>query len=263
MRRPGSNLRLVLTLLTLMLPLLGADCRADERPSAPQTDAEHATSFEPVVYGSERSLSLASDLSGTARVTNVLDLTTFAIAAAMLARQEAGQKGDPTPAEIAKAGEKFAALVKSSDRAFPGWKAAVARSLPSGVKLIDAWQTTEGYKTTSCFRFGFDHVSKLAGVSTASPGESKPPHFSRPFAALHFVEQGDLLLVTSRGANPKAGYQDVYRLETPFEVLESNAPQRERNTLVWDYDPELAKSGKLPGEISAKLKRTGSQAPQG
>jgi hypothetical protein len=80
----------------------------------------------------------------------------------------------------------------------------------------------------------------------------------RPFAELSFTVQGDALLITSHAAEPRGkNAMEVlaYRLETPLEVLEANAPHREGNTLIWVYDPyEIQTAGKAPPEIRVRLK---------
>jgi hypothetical protein len=204
-------------------------------------------SIKPFFSGYERAVTLAPNLSGTAVAINVLNMETMV---------EAAEKG-LTAAEIAAMRAKWAAVLKDSEKALPGWRASIERRLPQGVKLVGAWQKTEGLKSTTTFAFSFDHVAKLAQIDLRSPGAKAAPT-DHPFAELSFTVQGDALSITSQPAAPPRGKNAelvAYRLETPLEVLEANASRREGNTLIWEFDPyEIQTTGKAPAEIRVRLK---------
>jgi tetratricopeptide (TPR) repeat protein len=206
-----------------------------------------APSIHPFFAGYERVVTLAPDLSGTARVINILNMET---------RVEVAAEGMKS-AEAAAMREKWTTLLKNSEKALPRWRASIEKGLPQGVKLVGAWQKTEGLKTTTTFAFSFDHVAKLARIDLRSPG-AKASATDRPFAELSFTVQGDALLVTSQPAEPPRGKNAelvAYRLETPLEVLEANATRREGNTLIWEFDPyQIQTTRKVPAEIRVRLK---------
>jgi hypothetical protein len=241
--------RVLASILTLMLasPLYSGDPPVVGSSSEPKPP-----SINPPFSGYERTVTLAPDLSGTARVINVLNMETLVGAAA--------ERPGETAAGVAAIREKWATLFKNSEKALPSWRASIERGLPKGVKLVGAWQKTEGLKSTTTFEFIFDHVAKLAQIDLRSPGD-KASTKDRPFAELSFTVHGDALLVTSQPAEPPRGKNATelvaYRLETPLEVLEANATRREGNTLIWEFDPyQIQTTGNVPAEIKARLKMT-------
>lgn len=219
-------------------------------PQGGSSDEPRPPSINPPFSGYERTVTLAPDLSGTARVINILNMETLVGAAA----EQPGQSA----AEIAAMRNKWATLLKSSEQALPRWRASIEKGLPQGIKLVGAWQKTEGLKSTTTFAFSFDHVAKLARIDLRSPG-NKAAAKDRPFAELSFTVQGDALLITSQPAESPRGKNAMelvaYRLETPLEVLEANAIRREGNTLIWEFDPyQIQTTGKVPAEIRVRLK---------
>jgi hypothetical protein len=253
MRKARRVLAFVLALATAQGLALEA-ASSQTQPQPPQASPQGGSSGEPqppsihpFFSGYERAVTLAPDLSGTARAINVLNMETMV---------EAAEKG-MTAVEIAAMREKWAAVFKGSEKALPGWRANIEKGLPQGVKLVGAWQKTEGLKSTTTFAFSFDHVAKLARIDLASSG-AKASAKDRPFAELSFTVQADALLVTSQPAEPPRGKNAelvAYRFETPFEVLEANTTRREGNTLIWEFDPyEIQTTGKAPAEIRVRLK---------
>jgi tetratricopeptide (TPR) repeat protein len=219
-----------------------------QQPQAGSSGEPRPPSINPPFSGYERTVALAPGLSGTARVINVLNMEIMVAAA--------GE--NMTSAEVAAMRGKWATLFKNSEQALPRWRANIERGLPQGVKLVGAWQRTEGLKSTTTFAFSFDDVAKLARIDLRDPG-AKASAMDRPFGELSFAIQGDALLVTSQPAGPPRGKNAmelvVYRLETPLEVLEANAHRREGNTLIWEFDPyEIQRTGKTPAEIRVRLK---------
>jgi tetratricopeptide (TPR) repeat protein len=219
-------------------------------PQGASSGEPRPPSINPPFSGYERTVALAPDLSGTARAIHVLNMEIMVAAA--------GEK--MTSAEVAAMRGKWATVFKNSEQALPRWRANIERGLPQGVKLVGAWQKTEGLKSTTTFVFSFDDITKLARIDLREPG-AKASAMDRPFAELSFTVQGDALLVTSQPAGPPRGKDAMeltaYRLETPLEVLEANAHRREGNTLIWEFDPyEIQTTGKTPAEIRVRLKTT-------
>ncbi|HEX4964729.1 MAG TPA: tetratricopeptide repeat protein [Thermoanaerobaculia bacterium] len=217
-------------------------------PQAVSSGEPRPPSINPPFSGYERTVMLAPDLSGTARVINILNMETLVGVAAE----------NQSAAEGAAMREKWATQLKNSEKALPRWRASIEKGLPQGVKLVGAWQKTEGLKSTTTFAFSFDNVAKLARIDLRSPGD-KAAAKDRPFAELSFTVQGDALLVTSQPAEPPRGKNAMeivaYRLETPLEVLEANATRREGSTLIWEFDPyQIQTTGKVPAEVRVRFK---------
>ena len=204
--------------------------------------------IQPPFSGYERTVTLAPDLSGTARVVNVLNMETLVSVATE----------KDSAAEAAAVRQRWFTVLKSSEQALPRWRASIEKGLPQGVKLVGAWQKTEGLKTTTTFAFSFDQVAKLSRIDLRSPG-AKAAATDRPFGELTFTIQDDALLITSQPAESPRGKKPMelvaYRLKTSLEVLEANPTRREGNTLIWEYDPYVIQTtGKVPAEIKVRLK---------
>ena len=246
--------RLVAVLLTALLTpaaLAPAPPPAGAPPAPAAVPEPQPPSIDPPFSGYERTVTLAPDLSGTARSIHVLNMETWLAAAA-----ESG--GGMKPAEVTAMREKWATLLKNSEKALPAWRASVESRLPAGVKLVGAWQKTVGFKSITTFVFRFDQVAKLASIDLAS-SRSKPSPKDRPFAELSFTREDGTLLVASQPAEPPRGKDAMdlvlYRLESPLEVLEANATRREGGALIWEFDSlEIHDSGKAPPEVRARLR---------
>jgi hypothetical protein len=218
----------------------------------------------------EQSLRLERDLSGQASFSMTVNLEPLADMAVRMQRGMAGKQGEPTPAELAAARQEFIASRKKSDTDFTAKRAAFEKSLPPGVKLLDARVDDQGLKVVAHFTFAFDNVAKLSQVQFPSeggkqqqqPGGKNP--FDQPFAGLRVVDEGPTILVTSvptnplpnnQGSKPGAGGGEAmppeakkqleeafkglhigFKIDTPLTVLSSNATRREGSTLYWDYD---------------------------
>jgi hypothetical protein len=223
----------------------------------------------------EQSLVLKKDLSGTAGFRMAVNFEPMVLMMMRMQRQMAGKEGEPTAAEIAQAKEEFLASKKSEAQPSPETaKAELEKSLPPGVKLLDSGFKDEGLKLQMHFAFGFDNVSKLQQIKLSSdkkegkaegkedgappkPGGKNP--FDTPFGDLQITDEGKTLLLTTKATDPMAeqtqqmggemtpemkkqmedafqGLRVAWKIETPFEVLESNATRREGKTLIWEYD---------------------------
>jgi hypothetical protein len=188
-------------------------------------------------------------------------------------RQMAGAEGEPTPEEIAKAKEDFLASKKQDAPPSPEvQRATVEKALPPGVKLLDVDLKDEGFKLAAHMSFAFDDVRKLQEIklpddlkAQKEKAEGDPPKpagknpFANPFDGLQITDEGSTPLLTTQPNDPMAatteqlggeltpemkkqiedafqGLHVVWKIETPFEVLESNATRREGKTLIWEYD---------------------------
>lgn len=220
----------------------------------------------------EQSLRLERDLSGQASFSMTVNLEPLADMAVRMQRGMAGKQGEPTPAELAAARKEFIASRKKSDTDFTAKRAAFEKSLPPGVKLLDARVDDQGLKVVAHFTFAFDNVAKLSQIQFPSeggqqqqqPGGKNP--FDQPFGGLRVVDEGSTILVTSVPTNPLPNKQGSkpggsgggdqamppeakkqleeafkglhigFKIDTPLTVLSSNATRREGSTLYWDYD---------------------------
>jgi hypothetical protein len=213
----------------------------------------------------EQTLVLQKDLSGTAGFSMSVNLEPMVLMMLRMQRQMAGKEGEPTAAEIAQAKQEFLASKKEETKPDPeAQKAELAKSLPAGVKLLDSSFQDQDFKILARFNLGFDDVAKLRQVKLGKSGEenngqpgSKNP-FDTPFGDLQIERTGNTLLLTTKPTDPMAeqteqmggeltpemkkqfeeafkGLRVAWKIQTPFEVLESNATRREGNTLVWEY----------------------------
>jgi hypothetical protein len=226
----------------------------------------------------QQSMSLQRDLSGQAAFSMSINFEPMVQFMAEFQHSMGGAKGEPTAAEIAKVRQEFLASrkEKSDDQAVD--KEKLEKSLPPGVKLIDSSIEDQGLKLVVHLRFSFDNVAKLSEINLPSKGSGqagpKNP-FDQPFGGLQVVDEGKSLLFTSPTTNPMPakesmpggpdispdlqkqmeaafkGFRVAFQIETPFEVIESNATRRDGKTLYWEYDldsikkmtPEQSKAG--------------------
>ena len=222
----------------------------------------------------EQSLVLNKDLSGTAGFRMAVNFEPMVLMMMRMQRQMAGKEGEPTAAEIAQAKEEFLASKKSEPQPSPeAAKADLEKSLPPGVKLLDSDFKDEGLRLQAHFKFGFDNLHSLQQIKlskdkkdeSAEGKDGAPPKpggknpFDTPFGDLQITDEGKTLLLTTKPTDPMAeqteqmggdmtpemkkqmedafkGLRVAWKIETPFEVLESNATRREGKTLIWEYD---------------------------
>jgi hypothetical protein len=211
----------------------------------------------------EQSLVLQKDLSGKAGFTMTVDMEPMATMMAHMKHAMAGGEGEPSAQEIADVKKEMLASKKSETKMKPeAEKEKLEKELPPGVKLLDSSIKEEGLKTTVNLLFGFDNVSKLGMIHLpekegAEAGSPTANPFDQPFADLQLKDEGKTYLLTSRTINPAAekaeapemspeeekqveqmfkGLRLAYKIEIPFEVVESNATRRDGRTLYWEYD---------------------------
>ncbi len=169
-----------------------------------------------------------------------------------LAKKKSGESDAPDPKQIQEDAKK---------------------SLPPGVRLLDSGVEEDGLQMKFRFLFGFDDVKKLSQLKlSGKAAEGGPPGVSNPvespFDNLEVVDEGKTILVTSRPKNPLGGakkdkpaesgdaaegetaepaevdpeirevfknFRVAWRIEAPFEVIESNATRKEGKVLIWEY----------------------------
>ena len=214
----------------------------------------------------EQTMTLQKDLSGKAGFSMKVDMEPMVLFMTRMQREMAGQKGEPTAAEIEKAKTEFLASRKTETSEKPD-KAEIQKNLPAGVKLLDSSFKEDGLKIAANFAFGFDHASKLGlikfpkkdGAEQDGPPGAKNP-FDEPFGGLQIKDEGGTLLLTSAAVNPAAdqkaqaaevdmspetkkqiedafkGLRFAFKIDAPFEVVEHNATRKEGRTLIWEYD---------------------------
>lgn len=240
----------------------------------------------------EESVSLRRDLSGTADFSMTVDLEPmFAFQAGMQHRM-LGKAGDPTAAEIDQARkESLEGLNKDPTRKqqeTAAAKAQLEQGLPPGVRLLSNSFDLQGTKVVLRCQFGFVDVQRLAKVKWFEGRWERPGQnpWSYPFATLQLVDEGRTLLVTVSGAAAEARLQETaaegaprleagppatpemskalagafktarfaFRLDSPFEVVETNAIRRDGRTLYWEVtaaDP----NAKVPQTLTARLEK--------
>jgi len=211
----------------------------------------------------EQAMTLQKDLSGKAAFSMTVNMEPMVLFMVRMQREMAGQKGEPTAAEIEKAKKEFLASKKTTEEDPAKQKAEVEKSLPPGVKLIESSMKDEGLKMVVHLVFSFDNISKLADIQLSKkdgeqPGAKNP--FDQPFSGLQVKDEGKTLLLTTEAINPAAeqkeqtagmdltpeqkkqmeeafkGLRVAYKIDAPFEVVESNATRKEGRTLIWEYD---------------------------
>lgn len=241
----------------------------------------------------EQSLVLQKDLSGKAGFSMKVNFEPMVLMMMRFGREMEGKKGEPTAAEIAKAKQDFLASRKqeSGPEQIAAQKAEMKKKLPPGVELLESDVKEEGLGVAMRFLFGFDNVSKLGliqipgkqgeGEAAQQPGPGNP--FEQPFGNLKLVDEGKTLLLTSIPPNPIAeqeqqadqmevapemrqqmqdafkGLRLAFKVEAPFEVVESNATRRDGRTLYWEYDlpafEKMAKEKKDPEGIRVRFRK--------
>jgi hypothetical protein len=206
----------------------------------------------------EQAMTLQKDLSGKAAFSMTVNMEPMVLFMLRMQREMAGQKGEPTAAEIEKAKKEFLASRKEETKDPEKEKAELVKSLPPGIKLLDSSMKEDGLKIAANFVFSFDHISKLSKIhfskkdsEPGQPGAKNP--FEEPFAGLKVTDEGKTLLLTTEAINPaaeqktqaagmdlspemKKQMEDAFKIDAPFEVVESNATRKEGRTLIWEYD---------------------------
>lgn len=223
----------------------------------------------------EQTLVLERNLSGKAGLKVALDFEPMIYIMAAMKRGFEGKEGPPTKEELAAGRQEFLAKKKSGKSDAPDAKQIqedAKKSLPPGVRLLDSGVEEVGMQMKLRFLFGFDDVAKLAQLKLSgksaeggAPGVTNP--VESPFDSLEVVDEGKTILVTSRPKNPLGGeegkpaqpggaaegdtaepaevdpeirevfknFRIAFRIEAPFEVVESNATRKEGKVLIWEY----------------------------
>lgn len=214
----------------------------------------------------EQSLVLEKDLSGKAGFTMTVDMEPMVVMMAHMKHAMEGKEGEPSKAEIDATRKEMMESKKSEgpSEVTAEDKAEFTKQLPPGVKLIDLGVKEDGLKMKVNLLLGFDNVAKLESIRLpekegAAPGEGGGNNpFSEPFADLKITDEGETLLLTSKAVNPAAEQQEsmpemspeeekqvqemfkglriAWKIEAPFEVVETNATRRQGKTLYWEYD---------------------------
>lgn len=240
----------------------------------------------------EQSVSLKRDLSGTAGFNMTVDLEPMVGFIAGMQHSMSGKPGGPTPDELAAARQEMLASQKNQDPVktqaeVAAQKAQLAQSLPPGIQLVSAGMEEQGMKVGVRFQVAFDDVRKLAQIKLPEKGGQGQPGgnpFGEPFSKLKVVDEGPTVLVTMDTTNPAAAAQEragqagtggkdapnpemaeaigaafksmrfAFRLEAPFEVVETNATRRDGHTLYWEIKAADL-TAKLPPTLMARFKK--------
>lgn len=239
----------------------------------------------------EQTLVLERNLSGKAGLKVALDFEPMIYIMAVMKRGFEGKEGPPSLEELAAGRQEFLAKKKSGKGNAPDPKQIqedAKKNLPPGVRLLDSGFEEAGLQMKFRFLFGFDDVKKLSQLKLSgksakggAPGVANP--VESPFDNLEVVDEGQTILVTSRPKSPLGGeegktseaggaaepaevdpeirevfknFRVAWRIEAPFEVVESNATRKEGKALIWEYNLDdieriekeaRAKGGKAKG----------------
>jgi hypothetical protein len=235
----------------------------------------------------EQSVTLNRDLSGKAGFTMTVNMEPMVLFMANMQRGMQGKTGDATPAEIADAKKEFLAQKKTKDDAgkFEAQKAEAVKHLPPGVQLLEANMDDQGMKMVVHMLFGFDDISKLSAINfedkAGAKGAGPKNPMSQPFAGLRVKDEGTTILLTGEAMDPVAkqkaetpdltpemktqmeaafkGFRIAWKVDAPFDVVESNATRRSGRTLYWEYDlpalEKLASEKKSPEALRVRFKK--------
>jgi hypothetical protein len=177
----------------------------------------------------EETIDLKKDMSGTANLKLGVDMEPMITIMAMVQRGMAGKKGPPTKEEIEAAKADFkknAKTSKSSEGPFDP-KKDMDKSLPPGIKLLDASVTEREFGMVTNMKFAFDKLAHLVDVKMPSKGGDKggPPDPTKanvldsPFQGLDVVETASTITIRTKPQNPadkvKAETKDPVRRWTP------------------------------------------------
>ncbi|HEX3107492.1 MAG TPA: hypothetical protein VHU41_00255, partial [Thermoanaerobaculia bacterium] len=220
----------------------------------------------------EESIDLKKDMSGTANLKLGVDMEPMITIMAMMQKQMEGKKGPLTKEELAaaKADFKKSAKKTSSTEAPADPKKDMDKSLPPGVKLLDASVTEKEFGMVTNMKFAFDKLAHLVDVKMPSKADAKggPPDPTKsnvldsPFQGLDVVETASTITIRTKPQNPADKVKSetssqgppmdpetqkmmedafknmrfAWKITAPFEVISSNAHRREGNTLIWEYD---------------------------
>lgn len=237
----------------------------------------------------EQSLSLQRNLSGTAGFSMTVDLEPMIVLAASLQHGLSGKTGDPTAEEIEAVRRSFLAKQQAEDPAKKqqetvAQKEQLAKGLPAGLRLLQATLEERGTKIVTQLRFAFDNVATLPQIRLPQQGGQAQPGvnpYADPFSALNVVDEGPTLLLTlgsvdvaaqmreqaaasrtseAASETPKAlevalkSMRFAFRLDTPFEVVETNATRRDGSTLYWEVKGADPKA-EPPPVMMARLRK--------
>lgn len=217
----------------------------------------------------EESVSLERDLSGKAAFNMTIDMEPMVYFMASLQHSMSGQPGDATPAEVETVRKSMVTKKDTAKAPDPTEiKAELAKSLPPGVKVLSTSVDDRGTKVAFHMEMGFDDVHKLSQVQlpkqSSAGGPQGPNPYEQPFSTFKVVDEGHTLLVTMTAADPETKVKEAagqaappgappddammkavtsafqnarfaFRLDSPFEVVETNATRRDGHTLYWEW----------------------------
>jgi hypothetical protein len=242
----------------------------------------------------EQSLVLNKDMSGKAGFRMGIDFEPMVLVMLQMQRSMEGKQGVPTKEEIAKAKADFLAQSKKNEKTEETMDPKeVAKHLPEGITLVDQSIKQEGLKMMTNIVFGFTDPSKLALIDMPKKkeGDGQSPTdknvIDKPFGGLDIVDQGKTVIIRTKPANPLKGVEEgakeaggaggpenkemdammrdamkglrvAFKIQAPFQVVETNATKRDGNTLLWEYNLEslekMQKNGDVPG-VYVKYKK--------
>ncbi|HVT60193.1 MAG TPA: hypothetical protein VHR45_17595 [Thermoanaerobaculia bacterium] len=231
---------------------------------------------------------LDRNLSGRAAYRLTIDMEPVVDVNAAAAHAKSGKPGTATAQEIAQAREQAlrelaggasgADAAKLADPAAK--KASFAANLPPGIKLLSWSEDTLRLKRESRFEVGFGDLRQLVPLKLLpwNRGGSVLQR-DQPFEGLRVVDEGPTVLVTLTPQPAGAGEERTeprpagevkeeetilrhagfaFRLDSPFEVVETNAARRDGHALYWEFKGSAlvaAMNAQPPTTLRARLKK--------
>src|SRR6266576_3211151 len=149
----------------------------------------------------EESIDLKKDMSGTANLKLGIDMEPMITIMAAVQKQMEGKKGPLTKAEIDAAKAEFKkSAKKGTEAAVEDPKKDMDKSLPPGVKLLDASVTEKEFGMVTNMKFAFDKLAHLVDVKLpqkggGSPDPTKKNVIDSPFEGLVVVETASTITI--------------------------------------------------------------------
>jgi hypothetical protein len=219
----------------------------------------------------EEAITLQPNMSGEARFTVKADLEPIIESLANTAHHLSGG-GNATPAEIDTVRREM--LAESKNEMHAPSVEELARTMPPGIDVLESHAESQGTKMSGTVRFHFANLAALGQIVLPKSGNGTGA-LDRPFDRLQVRDEGTSWVLTLPPTDPlgtgaaspgptgksspplptsTSGPQSVaamnlapladtfkdlkfsFRLETPLEVLETNATRRDGNALIWEFN---------------------------
>ena len=133
----------------------------------------------------EQAMKLQKDLSGEVGFSMTVDMEPMVLFMLKMQREMNDQKGEPTPAEIAKAKKEFLASGQTKTTTNMGEKAEMEKGLPPGVKLLSSAVKEDGLRIIARFNFA-SITSRSSPTSRCRPKRGRLNRERRTRSTIRF-----------------------------------------------------------------------------